>query len=133
MSKSTPPKSAHNNRSKRHCRASGFVLVTESRRLLQVLDTRLAGREWVAGDAMSIADMALYPWARAYPWAKVQVDGLEHLQAWFDRMDARPAVQKALTLPHARPYFWDTDQDESAFHRQNAANFSADVRSAKST
>ncbi len=87
----------------------------------------------MASDAMSIADMALYPWARAYPWAKLQVDGLGNLQAWFDRMDARPAVQRALTLPHARPYFWEADQDDRAFHRENAANFATDVQTVKPT
>ncbi|MEM9839347.1 MAG: glutathione S-transferase N-terminal domain-containing protein, partial [Pseudomonadota bacterium] len=40
----------------------------ESRRLLEVLDTRLEGREWLAADQYTIADMMVYPWARAYPW-----------------------------------------------------------------
>lgn len=101
--------------------------VAESRRLLEVLNTRLRGREWLAGDTISVADMAMYPWARAYPWAKVSIDALPHLQAWFERMDARPAVQKALTIPHARPFFWGAG-DEAEFARQNASNFSQDVK-----
>ncbi|MEL6644180.1 MAG: glutathione binding-like protein [Pseudomonadota bacterium] len=102
--------------------------VDETRRLLEVLDARLAGREWLAGEAYSIADMATYPWARAYPWAKVSVDGLENLQAWFARMDARPMVQKALTIPKAQPAFWGQG-DESAFLKENADRFSSDVKS----
>ena len=102
--------------------------VDETRRLLEVLNTRLAGREWLAADAYTIADMATFPWARAYVWANVSVDGLDHLNAWFDRMDARPMVQKALTIPKAQPAFWG-DADASAFLQENAARFSSDVKS----
>ncbi|MEM8814157.1 MAG: glutathione binding-like protein, partial [Pseudomonadota bacterium] len=102
--------------------------VTESRRLLEVLDTRLAGRDWLAGNEYSIADMATYPWARAYVWAKVSIDGLDHLKAWFDRLDARPMVQKALTIPKAQPAFWG-HADDSGFAAENAARFAGDVRS----
>ena len=42
--------------------------VAESRRLLEVLDTRLQGRDWLVGGEMSIADIATYPWARSYFW-----------------------------------------------------------------
>ena len=102
--------------------------VDESRRLLEVLDTRLEGREWLAGEEYTIADMATYPWARAYVWAKVSVDGLDHLKAWFDRIDARPSVQKALTIPKAQPAFWG-QADESEFLKENAARFAGDVKS----
>ena len=100
--------------------------VEESRRLLEVLDTRLKGRDWLAGDRYTIADMATYPWARAYPWAKVSAEGLPHLQAWFDRLGERPAVQKALTIPAARPAFWG-QADEDGFGASNAAQFASDV------
>src|SRR6266704_1815548 len=36
----------------------------ESKRLLGVLDSRLAGRTWIMGDAYTIADMAIFPWVR---------------------------------------------------------------------
>lgn len=100
---------------------------TESRRLLEVLDTRLAGRDWLAG-AYSIADMMSYPWARAWVWARVSVAGLDHLGAWLARMDARPAVQKALCIPRASPHFWDETADPGAFAQENAARFASDVR-----
>ncbi|MGR3437947.1 glutathione S-transferase family protein [Salipiger abyssi] len=96
--------------------------VTESRRLLEVLDTRLVGREWLVGDAMSIADIATYPWARSYFWAAVSVDRLPHLQAWFDRIDAMPRVQEALQLPEPRPSAFGQGDPEAAA-AQNAARF----------
>lgn len=102
--------------------------VKESRRLLEVLDVRLNGRQWLADDQYTIADMATYPWARAYAWAKVSIDGLHNLQAWFDRIDARPAVQKALTIPKAQPAFWGQG-DDGDFLKENAARFASDVES----
>lgn len=101
--------------------------VEESRRLLEVLDRRLEGRDFLVGEAFSIADIATYPWARAFPWARVSVDGLEHLKAWFDRIDARPAVQRALEKPKAVPAFWG-QADEAAFLAENAARFAGDVK-----
>ncbi|MEM9304258.1 MAG: glutathione binding-like protein [Pseudomonadota bacterium] len=96
--------------------------VDESRRLLEVLDTRLDGREYLVGDGYSIADMVTYPWARAYYWAKVSVDGLPHLQRWFDRIDDRPATQRALEKPKA---FWEFfgKGDVAAAQAANAARF----------
>ena len=102
--------------------------VDESRRLLEVMNTRLEGRDWIAADEYTLADMMLYPWARAYVWARASVDGLPHLKAWFDRIDKRPAVQKALTIPKANPQFWDEKADASAFAKENAARFSGDVK-----
>ncbi|WP_022708565.1 glutathione S-transferase family protein [Paracoccus zeaxanthinifaciens] len=96
--------------------------VTESRRLLEVLDTRLVGREWLVGDAISVADIATYPWARSYFWATVNVDGLPHLQAWFDRIDAMPRVQQALQLPEPRPSAFGQGDTEAAT-MANAARF----------
>ncbi|MEM8731282.1 MAG: glutathione S-transferase family protein [Pseudomonadota bacterium] len=96
--------------------------VDESRRLLEVLDTRLEGRDWLVGDAVSIADIATYPWARSYFWATVNIDGLPHLQTWFDRLDAMPRVQAALQLPEPRPSaFGQGDVDAAA--KANAARF----------
>lgn len=102
--------------------------VDESRRLLEVMNTRLEGREWIAADEYTIADMMLYPWARAYVWARASVDSLDNLKAWFDRIDKRPAVQKALTIPKANPQFWDEKADASAFAKDNAARFASDVK-----
>lgn len=101
--------------------------VDESRRLLEVLNTHLQGRQYLVNDEFTIADIATYPWARAYYWAKVSVDGLDHLQAWFNRIDRREATQRALEIP--KPYwafFGKGDiQDQE---RENAARFQSDVK-----
>ena len=70
--------------------------VKESRRLMEILNTHLEGRQYLVADEYTIADIATYPWARAYYWAKVSVDGLPHLKAWLQRIDNREATQLSL-------------------------------------
>ena len=70
----------------------------ESRRLLEVLDGRLAEVEYLAGD-YSIADIANFAWARAYAWPGIDISGLDHLQRWLDAIASRPAVQRGLLKP----------------------------------
>jgi GST-like protein len=70
----------------------------ETRRLYEVLNTRLEAVEFLAGD-YSIADIATYPWVRGYEWSGVSVDGLPALQRWMAAMEARPAVQRGLLVP----------------------------------
>lgn len=96
--------------------------INESRRLLEVLNTRLLGREYLVGDHCSIADMATYPWARCHAWANVSVAGLGHLNEWFARIDARPKTQAALELPEPRPAAFGRGDIEAAA-KLNAANY----------
>ena len=99
-----------------------FRSVKESRRLLEVLDKRLAGNAYLLGDEFTIVDIATYPWARSYPWAKVSVEGLDNLKAWCDRIDARPATQKAITIPKPFPAFFGKG-DEATSQAENASRF----------
>jgi GST-like protein len=71
--------------------------VNETARLYQVLDNRLADREFVAG-AYSIADMACYPWI--VPWKRQQqdIEKFPHLKRWFEAIRGRPAVMKAYEI-----------------------------------
>jgi GSH-dependent disulfide-bond oxidoreductase len=73
----------------------------ESRRLLTVLDARLADHEYLAGE-YSIADMATWPWARIHAWGGISIDGLDHLQRWIKQVGARPAVLRGMEVP-AKP------------------------------
>lgn len=80
--------------------------VNESRRLFEVLDKQLENKQYILGDEFSIVDIATYPWARAYYWAKVSVEGLDNLNSWFETMDSRPATQRALEIPKPFPAFF---------------------------
>lgn len=70
----------------------------ETRRLYEVLDTRLQQVEYLAGD-YSIADIATFPWVRGHEWSGVSVQGLPALQRWMAALEARPAVQRGLQVP----------------------------------
>jgi GSH-dependent disulfide-bond oxidoreductase len=70
----------------------------ETRRLYEVLNTRLAEVEYLAGD-YGIADIANWSWVKTHRWARIPVDGLDHLQRWIDAIAARPAVQRGIELP----------------------------------
>jgi glutathione S-transferase len=70
----------------------------ESRRLLEVLDTRLKDHQYLAGD-YSIADIATWTWARGYEWSGLSIEGLDHLKRWLDLVSARPAVQRGFAIP----------------------------------
>ena len=71
---------------------------TETRRLLEVLNLRLAAHEYLAGD-YSIADIANFSWARGHRWSGVEIDGLEHLQRWLTAIGERSAVVRGLQVP----------------------------------
>jgi len=71
----------------------------ECRRLFEVLERRLSEADYLAGDEYSIADIATYPWVRGYKWGELDISGLPKLEAWMERISARPAVQKGLAVP----------------------------------
>jgi GST-like protein len=77
--------------------------VNESARIVGVLNTGLIGREYLAGP-YSIADVATYPWVQAAwtPFKAMMPDRigtLTNVQAWLDRMAARPAVSAGMMVP----------------------------------
>ena len=73
----------------------------EAKRQLDVLDKRLADHEYLAGDAYTIADIAVWPWygglAKGWLYDAANFLGVaeyQHLQRWADAIHARPAVQR---------------------------------------
>ena len=71
----------------------------EVNRLYGVLDGQLQRTgAFVAGTEYSIADMAIFPWIRTYTAQQVPLQDFPHVQAWFDRILARPATTLALDL-----------------------------------
>ncbi|MEL6598129.1 MAG: glutathione S-transferase N-terminal domain-containing protein [Pseudomonadota bacterium] len=77
--------------------------LNETKRLLGVLDRHLEGKDFVAAGQYTIADMAIWPWIRAYDfYESTEVLGLadlKNLTRWYEACLARPASQKALNIP----------------------------------
>jgi len=70
----------------------------EKDRLYGVLDKRLGGAEYLAGE-YSIADIATYPWVARYEWHKTDLADFPNVKRWFDAISARPAVQRGMKVP----------------------------------
>jgi GSH-dependent disulfide-bond oxidoreductase len=78
--------------------------VAESKRLLQVLDRRLADRKWIMGDAYTIADIATFPWVHNligfYEASDlVGFKDFRQVARALDTFLARPAVATGLNIP----------------------------------
>ncbi len=80
--------------------------LAETKRLLGVLDSRLADGPWIMGEDYTIADISLFGWVRILLGMYgardiVDYDSLEHVPAWLERGLARPAVARGLEIPSA--------------------------------
>jgi GST-like protein len=76
----------------------------ESKRLLGVLETRLAGRQWLMGDMFTIADLSMLGWVRGmitYYEAGHLLgwDELKEVPRWLEAGLARPAVERGMNVP----------------------------------
>jgi GST-like protein len=98
----------------------------EVKRQLDVLDRRLAESEYLAGDAYTIADMAVWPWYGGLVNGQHYGDAAEFLQAreydnvrrWTDLISERPAVQRGRMVNRA----WG-DPSEQLPERHDASDF----------
>ena len=94
--------------------------VKETQRLYAVLDRRLAGRPFVAGD-YSIADIAIYPWIVPHERQGIALADFPELKRWFESIRARPSTVaayekgKAIGLPKAM-----TDEARQVLFGQSA-------------
>lgn len=108
----------------------------EVNRLLGVLERRLDGRDFLAGD-YSIADIAAFPWVKIAGVFDQDMSNFPRIQAWLDRITARPAVQRGVVvgkeLRRPPPVAGSDEQKEAAkaLFGQTAASVSAAVGSKK--
>jgi GST-like protein len=99
----------------------------EANRLTRVLDTRLGEGRYAAGSEYSIADIACFPWMRGAEQRGVNLEEYPNVKRWFDAINARPAVQRALkvlaeaqaanTAPHSEKS-WDIMFGKVQFQRR---------------
>lgn len=74
----------------------------EGQRLYRVLNTRLEGRDFIAGEGRgeySIADMACWPWISRFEWQEIDLNAYPNVRDWYVRIAERPAVQKGYQVP----------------------------------
>jgi GSH-dependent disulfide-bond oxidoreductase len=94
----------------------------EVSRLYGVLDRHLAAREFVAGSAYSIADIAIYPWIVPFEAHGQDLAAFPNLARWFAAIQARPATvrvfEEASTAYSSKPL---TDEERKVLFGQSAA------------
>ncbi len=78
--------------------------IDEVRRLLNVLNGQLAGKDFMVGDSYSIADIASWPWVRAFVGFYeggdlVGFEDFKDIQNWVTRCAERPASLAAVNIP----------------------------------
>ncbi len=99
----------------------------ETKRLLDVLDKRLAETAFLGGSAYSIADMAAWPWFAGlmnnttYGAAKfLDVERYAHARRWVDKIAERTAVQRGIIVNSVRG-----EPEEQLHERHDAADIDA--------
>lgn len=88
----------------------------EAKRIYGVIDKRLATSQFMACHQYTIADMAIFPWLRNWKNQGMELADYPHLQAWFNKLAARPAVQRGIeVLAHLRKPITDDKAREVMF------------------
>ena len=106
----------------------------EVNRLLGVMERRLDGREFLAGD-YSIADIASYPWVKIAGVFNQEMSNFPRVQAWLDRIVARPAVKTGASVgadlrrPPPAPGSAEQKEAARALFGQTAASVADAVKS----
>jgi GST-like protein len=71
---------------------------SEATRLYDVLDQRLAAREYLSG-SYSIADMAVWPWVSRFEWQGIDLGEFANARRWYEAIAARDAVARGYDKP----------------------------------
>lgn len=88
----------------------------EAKRLYGVMDKRLQSSPFIGGNTYSVADIAIFPWLRSWQNQGIAWADYPALKAWFDRIAARPAVQRGVAvLADARKPLTDDKAREALF------------------
>ena len=70
----------------------------EAKRLYGVIDRRLRESKYLGGNEYSIADIATFPWLRSWENQGIVLSEYPHLEAWFNNIAQRPAVQRGVKV-----------------------------------
>ena len=70
----------------------------EAKRIYGVIDKQLATHKFICGNSYTIADIAIFPWLRNWANQGIVLADYPHLNAWFDKLAARPAVQRGVAV-----------------------------------
>jgi GST-like protein len=86
-------------------------------RLYRVLDNRLADRAFVAGEAFTIADMAIWPWTQNWEGQQQTLDDKPNFARWLNAVSARPAVKRGKAVGEELRNRQQTDEERAASNK----------------
>ena len=71
----------------------------EGLRLYGVMDRRLAENAFLAGDDVTIADIATWPWISRFEWQEIDITSFSNVRRWYEALAARPGFQRGYDVP----------------------------------
>jgi len=71
----------------------------EARRLYGVLDKQLGNNRYAAGDELSIADIAIWPWVSRYEFQKIDLHDFPHVFDWYVSLAGRESFKAGYRVP----------------------------------
>lgn len=72
---------------------------TEAQRLYGVLDRQLETARYVAGDELTVADMAIWPWASRFEFQRTELHDFPEVKRWYLELAERPGFQRGYDQP----------------------------------
>lgn len=72
---------------------------TEAKRLYGVMDRRLGEVLYLAGEEITIADFATWPWLSRWEWQGIELAEFANVRRWYEELAARPGVQRGYDVP----------------------------------
>jgi glutathione S-transferase len=91
----------------------------ETERLAGILDKQLQTNDYLVGNKYSIADIASFGWVHIISFSGIDLAQFPALKAWWERVNARPAVQRALGIPSRGSFgndaYWARLKDDKEF------------------
>ena len=95
----------------------------ETERLVGILDNHLKDNEYLVGNKFSIADIASFGWINGLSFTGVDFGLFPNVKKWWARINARPAVQRGLSIPKKSPFgeeaFQQRLKDDPDFAKQH--------------
>lgn len=100
----------------------------EAQRLLAVIDRQLEQRNFICGESFTVADIAIWPWVRAWKWAKIDITSRANVVAWVDRVRARPGVDRGIAYGVPETEKDQFSDERKASYQKNGASIAGNDR-----